>query len=79
MSDCRSKEYNSTAKKEWELQGKAPALLATLKLYKKLLNRGYKIVFISGKSESVRNVTETNLKNVGYYTWEKLVLRYIIN
>ncbi|KAF8027609.1 hypothetical protein BT93_E0502 [Corymbia citriodora subsp. variegata] len=70
-----AKEYNETTFTEWELEGKAPALPATLGLYKRLLKLGFKIVFISGKSESLRAITIYNMKKVGYYTWEKLVLK----
>ncbi|CAB4303000.1 unnamed protein product [Prunus armeniaca] len=41
---------------------------------KKLLKLGVKVVFITGRGEDQRNVKTTNLKNVGYHTWEKLVL-----
>ncbi|CAB4272483.1 unnamed protein product [Prunus armeniaca] len=67
--------YNSTAFNTWVLEGTAPALPESLKLYKKLLKLGVKIVFITGRGEDQRNVTTTNLKNVGYHTWEKLVLK----
>lgn len=70
-----AKEYNETTFQEWELKGAAPALPATLNLYKKLLRLGYKIVFITGKKEDLRTITETNMKNEGYHTWEKLVLK----
>lgn len=71
----RAKEYNETTFEEWELEGKAPAVPAVLYLYKNLMKLGYKIVFISGKSEKMRNITETNMKQSGYHTWEKLVLK----
>lgn len=70
-----AKEYNETTFKEWELEGKAPAVPAILYLYKGLLKLGFKIVFISGKSESLRSITVYNMKKVGYHTWEKLILK----
>ncbi|KAK3415629.1 hypothetical protein EUGRSUZ_J02693 [Eucalyptus grandis] len=70
-----AKEYNETTFKEWELEGKAPAVPAILYLYKRLLKLGFKIVFISGKSESLRSITVYNMKKVGYHTWEKLILK----
>ncbi|KAL5755922.1 hypothetical protein ACOSQ2_020668 [Xanthoceras sorbifolium] len=66
--------YNSTEFNEWTEEGKAPALLESLELYKKLLSLGIKIVFLTGRSEHRRNATTTNLNNVGYHTWEKLIL-----
>ncbi|KAI4299716.1 hypothetical protein L6164_033147 [Bauhinia variegata] len=70
-----TKEYNDTSFKEWEKLGVAPALPAILDLYNKLLDLGFKIVFLSGKSESIRDIAEQNLKDVGYHTWEKLILK----
>ncbi|KAL5757726.1 hypothetical protein ACOSP7_020337 [Xanthoceras sorbifolium] len=67
--------YNSTEFNEWAEEGKAPALPESLELYKKLLSLGIKIVFLTGRSEDRRNATTTNLNNVGYHTWEKLILK----
>ncbi|KAL6134543.1 hypothetical protein ACLB2K_066774 [Fragaria x ananassa] len=67
--------YNSTTFDAWVLEGTAPALPESLKLYKKLSTIGVKVAFITGRGESQRSVTETNLKKVGYHTWEKLVLK----
>jgi predicted secreted acid phosphatase len=71
----RAKEYNDTSFEEWEKKGAAPAVPAVLFLYKKLVSLGFKIVFISGKTATLRAITEKNLKNVGYLTWEKLILK----
>ncbi|KAI5336948.1 hypothetical protein L3X38_016217 [Prunus dulcis] len=71
----RTELYNSTAFNTWVLEGTAPVLPESLKLYKKLLKLGVKVVFITGRGEDQRNVTTSNLKNVGYHTWEKLVLK----
>ncbi|GLU22313.1 hypothetical protein SLE2022_384000 [Rubroshorea leprosula] len=70
-----AKEYNETSFQEWELKGIAPPVPATLYLYKELLRLGYKIVFLSGKRENLRAITEKNMKNSGYHTWEKLILK----
>uniref|UniRef100_A0A5B7B5H1 Putative acid phosphatase 1-like n=1 Tax=Davidia involucrata TaxID=16924 RepID=A0A5B7B5H1_DAVIN len=67
--------YNATLFNEWVNKGEAPPLPESLKLYKKLLSLGLKVVFITGRPEHQRNVTATNLKNVGYLTWEKLILK----
>ncbi|KAM5579208.1 stem 28 kDa glycoprotein-like [Rosa sericea] len=67
--------YNSTAFNAWVLEGTAPALPESLKLYNKLLALGIKVAFITGRGVSQRSVTEINLKYVGYHTWEKLVLK----
>ena len=67
--------FNSTLFNEWVNKGEAPSLPESLKLYKKLLSLGIKIVFLTGRPEDQRSVTENNLKNVGFYTWEKLILK----
>ncbi|KAJ0006729.1 hypothetical protein Pint_29575 [Pistacia integerrima] len=40
----------------------------------KLLSLGIKVVFLTVRAEELRKVTATNLKNVGYHTWEQLIL-----
>ncbi|KAF4399216.1 hypothetical protein G4B88_022299 [Cannabis sativa] len=67
--------YNATKFNEWVFTGNAPALPESLKLYNKLVNLGVKIVFITGRTEDQRDVTEANLKAVGYNTWDRLVLK----
>lgn len=67
--------YNSTKFNAWVDKGIAPALPETIKLYDKLLNLGIKIVFITGRPLSQEKVTASNLKNVGYHTWLKLILK----
>ncbi|KAK4773441.1 hypothetical protein SAY87_028460 [Trapa incisa] len=42
---------------------------------KRLLRLGFKIVFISGKTESLRAITVENMHNAGYTKWEKLILK----
>jgi hydroxymethylpyrimidine pyrophosphatase-like HAD family hydrolase len=61
--------------RQWGNKVKAPALPESLKLYKKLLSLGIKVVFLTGRPEDLRNLTATNLKHAGYHTWEKLILK----
>ncbi|XVF85588.1 hypothetical protein PTKIN_Ptkin17bG0129100 [Pterospermum kingtungense] len=67
--------YNATLFNKWVMEGKAPALPESLKLYNQLLSLGIKAVFITGRSEDQRSVTVSNLKKVGYHTWERLILK----
>ncbi|XP_027334785.1 stem 28 kDa glycoprotein-like [Abrus precatorius] len=67
--------YNPTLFNEWVDQGSALALPESLKLYNKLVSLGIKIVFLTGRPENQRDVTATNLKSVGYHTWEKLIVK----
>ena len=71
----RVEPYNGTLFNEWVDTGKGPALPESLRLYKKLLSLGFKIVFLTGRQEVRRKITVTNLKEAGYHTWEKLILR----
>ncbi|XP_062024188.1 stem 28 kDa glycoprotein-like [Rosa rugosa] len=67
--------FNPTLFNEWVSKSTAPALPESLKLYKKLLALGIKVAFLTGRPESYRKATETNLKNVGYHTWETAILK----
>ncbi|KAK3028890.1 hypothetical protein RJ639_039899 [Escallonia herrerae] len=69
--------YNGTKFNEWVATGKAPAVPGALKLYKKLVLLGFKIVFLSGTLKTYREVRITNLKEAGYHTWEKLILKQV--
>lgn len=64
-----------TAYLEWLLKGELPALPESIKLYKRLMSLGIKVVFLTGRFGFLRNSTESNLKKAGYHTWEKLILR----
>ncbi|CAL0326030.1 unnamed protein product [Lupinus luteus] len=67
--------FNATAFNEWVELGEAPALPETKKFYKKLLSLGIKIVFLTGRPESQRDITTKNLNNVGYNKYEKLIVK----
>ncbi|KVI05912.1 acid phosphatase 1-like [Cynara cardunculus var. scolymus] len=67
--------YNDTRFEEWLAQGTAAATPAVLDLYNKLKSIGFKIVFISGTSETQRDIRIANLNKAGYYNWEKLLLK----
>ncbi|KAK7294274.1 hypothetical protein RJT34_17161 [Clitoria ternatea] len=67
--------YNETAFNAWVESGVAPPLPETLKLYNKLVSLGVKIVFITGRPQKQRDITAYNLKQAGYYKWEKLITK----
>ncbi|GMI73054.1 hypothetical protein like AT4G25150 [Hibiscus trionum] len=67
--------YNPELFNKWVMEGKAPALPESLELYKKLMGLGTRVVFLTGRPEEQRNVTANNLRQAGYHTWEKLVLK----
>ncbi|GMY34384.1 acid phosphatase 1-like [Fagus crenata] len=70
-----AEEYNSTSFNAWVEEGIAPALPASLDFYKKLIDLGFKVVFLTGRHETYKEITISNLKNQGYTTWEKLILK----
>ncbi|CAK9326683.1 unnamed protein product [Citrullus colocynthis] len=70
-----SQPYNDTSFNEWVNKGLAPALAASLTVYKWVKKLGFKIFIITGRGESQRVVTEQNLIDAGYSGWEKLILR----
>ncbi|XWS34330.1 hypothetical protein CRYUN_Cryun21dG0030300 [Craigia yunnanensis] len=67
--------FNATLFNKWVMEGKAPALPESLKPYRKLLSLVIKAVFITGRAEDQRSATATNLSNVGYHIWERLILK----
>ncbi|KAL0333829.1 UNVERIFIED_CONTAM: Acid phosphatase 1 [Sesamum angustifolium] len=58
----------------WVDVAEAPALLASLRLYKNLKERGFTIFLLTGRSEFQRNATVRNLQYAGYSNWEKAYL-----
>ncbi|AET01534.1 putative Acid phosphatase [Medicago truncatula] len=67
--------YNETLFNAWVDEGAAPALPETQKLYNKLVNLGVKIAFLTGRPLKQKDITAKNLKEAGYHTYEKLILK----
>lgn len=61
------------------LAGKLPALRPALDLARHAQARKVKLVFITGRPEGIRALTEANLKAAGYRAWLKLVMRPATN
>lgn len=70
-----SEDFNELSWDEWVDLAQAPALPASLRLYKELQQLGFTIFILTGRSEYQRNVTEKNLLYSGYSNWERLILR----
>ncbi|KAI7748905.1 hypothetical protein M8C21_023542 [Ambrosia artemisiifolia] len=70
-----SEFFNNVQFDKWILEGAAPAIKPSLKLYEEVLSLGLKIILLTGRNENKRNVTITNLKHAGYHKWDKLILR----
>lgn len=71
----RATPYNAAAFNLWQGEAKAPAIPSVLKLYKRLLQLGIKVVFLSGTPEVYREPKERNMRNIGYDTWELMILK----
>ncbi|KAK9099203.1 hypothetical protein Syun_026248 [Stephania yunnanensis] len=67
--------YDSVAFNAWVETGKAPRLPESHKLYVTLRSLKIKVVFLTGRPESQREVSVANLRRAGYNKWEKLILR----
>jgi len=75
--DMLTLDFGGTAKEvqEYEDKGTDPALAPTLKLYRFAREHHIAILFITGRFEEERAVTEENLKKAGYANFDKLILR----
>ncbi|KAJ8444487.1 hypothetical protein Cgig2_024051 [Carnegiea gigantea] len=71
----RSKIFDEESFDEWVKQAEAPALPASVSLYKELQQLGFKLFLLTGRSEPSRNATVENLRVAGYDNWERLILR----
>ncbi|NBH31963.1 hypothetical protein D3Z30_13645, partial [Staphylococcus warneri] len=67
--------YNATAFNAWVEEASAPAIPGSLKLYKQLINLGFKIVFLTGTEAAYSEARTRNMKEVGYTTWEKIIYK----
>ncbi|AQK84557.1 Stem 28 kDa glycoprotein precursor [Zea mays] len=70
-----TKLYNATSFNEYVLEGSAPVLPETQRLFKKLVSLGIKPVFLTGRTEDQRAITVTNLRRQGYSGWMTLLLK----
>ncbi|HAT1849087.1 TPA: acid phosphatase [Legionella pneumophila] len=57
------------------LAANSPAIKPMLTLYKNALKQGIKVFFVTGRQESERDATRTNLIKAGYTKWAGLYLR----
>jgi len=71
----RSEPFDELSFDEWVDLAEAPALHASLNLYKELKQLGFTVFMLTGRSEHQRNATAKNLQLEGYSDWERLILR----
>ncbi|KAI3455502.1 hypothetical protein Pfo_012165 [Paulownia fortunei] len=67
--------YNRSDFYKWVAEGAAPPVSAVLRLYNKVLSLGFKTVILTASSDMFKEIRTTNLNNVGYYNWEKLIFK----
>jgi acid phosphatase len=73
--DAANFEYSSREFNAWVESAQAPAIPGTLRLYHEARKLGVAVFFLTGRPESQRAATETNLRLRGFDGWEKLILR----
>lgn len=66
--------YESKAFDAWVQSAQAPVFKGTLRLYSEAQSLGVSVFFITGRPESERAATDTNLRAQGFQNWQKLVL-----
>ncbi|KAK8658885.1 hypothetical protein V6N13_029104 [Hibiscus sabdariffa] len=67
--------FNPVEFDKWVYRGMAPGIEPSLKLYEKVLNLGFKVFLLTGRSEKQRSITIENLTKAGFRSWDKLILR----
>ncbi|EEF48149.1 acid phosphatase 1 [Ricinus communis] len=70
-----SQPFDENAFDQWVDLAEAPALQASLNLYKELKHLGFTIFLLTGRSENQRDATVKDLLFAGYSDWEGLFLR----
>jgi predicted secreted acid phosphatase len=59
----------------WVASAQAEAILPTLALFRAAKTKGVSVFFITGRSETAREATESNLHKAGYDGWSALIMR----
>jgi acid phosphatase len=67
--------YESKYWDEWLEKAEAPAIPQVKSLYDFLIERGFKVVFITGKKDYQYEATYKNLKSAGYTEFDTLIVR----
>ncbi|HLH31537.1 MAG TPA: HAD family acid phosphatase [Terriglobia bacterium] len=59
----------------WQARGQDEPIVPTLTLYKVAKSKGVSVFFLTGRSETLRAATESNLRKVGYDGWSGVIMR----
>ena len=68
-------EFESKSFNAWVESAQAPAIPGTLRVYNEAQRLGVSVFFLTGRSDSQRAATETNLRLRGFSTWRQLIMR----
>jgi len=60
---------------DWVLRADAPAVLAVKRLYDYLLDRGYRVIFLTGRRYDEYDATLKNLNNNNFTGFDRLIVR----
>ncbi|XP_057546654.1 acid phosphatase 1 isoform X1 [Amaranthus tricolor] len=66
--------FNGVEFDKWVAKAMAPAIESSLRLYEEVLSLGFKVFLLTGRNENLRDATVQNLMNVGFKSWDKLIL-----
>ncbi|KAK2405768.1 acid phosphatase [Trifolium repens] len=68
--------FDSPVFKEWITKGMCPANPVILRLFKTLIERGFKVFLLTGRyEETLAKITMDNLHNQGFIGYQRLILR----
>jgi predicted secreted acid phosphatase len=71
----RAEIYDEEVWNEWVYEEGGLPLFPTLGLFNQLKAANVGVVFLTGRPESQRNATSSNLNQAGYHGWIDLFLR----
>jgi acid phosphatase len=60
---------------KWIEEARAPAITGIKNLYNFLIDKGFRIIFITGRKDYQYNSTYSNLKSAGYTSFDTLIVR----
>ncbi|XP_018727488.2 acid phosphatase 1 isoform X2 [Eucalyptus grandis] len=68
--------FDAAGFKAWAVRGEFPAIPAVLGLFKKLVDDGFKVIFLTARDqETLRPATFNNLRNQGFDGYERLIMK----
>ncbi|XP_048226052.1 acid phosphatase 1 isoform X2 [Ricinus communis] len=72
--------YDPAGFKAWALKGGCPAIPSMLRLFRHLVDSGFKVFLVTGRDqETLGQVTADNLHDQGFIGYERLILRTAAN